>query len=168
MASSSPRVAKVVEASPAVRRKPIMGGRSATEYSTIQVAPTKIVSNTKERAIPAKKSRPAAPLQRNRSPREMNFPIRTTGWGSQRGSPTARSKRKALTRSVAEEFKKNCQSMRYSQFTNSAVVRAGRNKVSVLLQSLSCRWLSSSFFTFPDFVKDHIPERQAIKPSGCF
>src|SRR5262245_30358809 len=41
----------------------------------------------------------------------MTLPINTTGWGSQCGSPTARSSRKAPIKRALEEFKISCPSM---------------------------------------------------------
>jgi len=80
------------------------GNKLNRETSPNVTAADKITKKS-ESAMPAEKSRRLLPLRKSRSPCEITLPIKTTGWVSQRGSPTARSKRKAPIKSAAEEFK---------------------------------------------------------------
>src|SRR5205823_1207387 len=69
------------------------------------------VTKKTDSIIPVRKSRRALPLRNHCSPWEITLPIKTTGWGSQRGSPMARSKRKAPDTITAEEFRRDGQSI---------------------------------------------------------
>ena len=107
-ASIKPRVASVVDASAEVAIKNSQSGSKRQSTTSAHAIDTEMAIAKKDSAMPAMKSRRGLPLRSKVSPWEINLPIKTTGCGNQRGSPTARSKRNALIRSAAEELQKTC------------------------------------------------------------
>lgn len=110
-AASKPRVARVVEAKAAVAINESQRGSRSNRATNTNATVADKRTKMSDSIMPARKSRRALPLRSNRSPCEMILPMATTGWGSQRGSPTARSSTKAPTKRAAEGVMGDCQSI---------------------------------------------------------